>query len=168
MAVWVCMCVYLACNKSFTRNRVQRSNKLNAIRAASRRFRAEYVLLSLFHFDGWKMTTLFIIIKGSTGHKKVQSKWGSHATIKALAWVTRWHLKSVCVTDVRAACLCLSAQFCAVEPELTAAKQSTGTDQQVISISLGRYLKRAHWNVEIIPPAIPHLSPQNNNNKKKK
>lgn len=54
----VCVCVhtksshcsYLACNKSFTGYGVQRSNNLNAIRAASRWFRGEYVLLSLLHF----------------------------------------------------------------------------------------------------------------------
>lgn len=97
-----------------------------------------------------KRATFFSIIKGSPGHKTVQSKWESHTT-KALAWVTQWHLKQICMTDVRAACL--SAQFCCVA--LTRVDRSA--DQQVISINPGRYQNKANSNVEIIPPAQPHL-----------
>lgn len=138
-------CYDLACNSSLMRYKVQSSNKLNAIRGASRWFEGEYTLLSLFHFEVWKRkkTSLFIIIKRQHRTQRSIIKAWIVRYNKSFGLTKRWHLKRVCL-------LMSVLFFCAVASELTEATQTRSTDQQVIS-KKPRKVPR-HWNVQIIPP----------------
>lgn len=143
-----CVCVHTKSShcyyQSFTWYRLQKSNNLNTIRAASRWFQGKYVLLSLIHYERWKITPFFIIMKGSTGHKKstikVRITHHNKSTRLSNTMAFKRYLRDWCSG-------CLFMPVCplfAVESELTEATQSRSADQQVISISPGRYLKKKH------------------------
>lgn len=86
-------CYDLACNSSLMRYKVQSSNKLNAIRGASRWFEGEYTLLSLFHFEVWKRkkTSLFIIIKRQHRTQRSIIKAWIVRYNKSFGLTKRWH-----------------------------------------------------------------------------
>lgn len=83
---------------------VQRSNNLNAIRAASGSGRICAVITAPF----WRMKNDFFLHKNEK-HKSEQSKWESHITSKARASATRRRSESIFQTDAQAACTCPSA-----------------------------------------------------------